>query len=76
MLEIIIVVLAGVTIGAAAYLNDRFNWNDGRCRECKTIWRCFDVDSQGGRGYKCSQGHGTWISWLRERPIDPLGFTK
>ncbi len=41
-------------------------WNGGLCQKCSTLWRNFDVDSQGGRGYKCSGCAVTrrvWISW-------------
>jgi hypothetical protein len=56
--------IGGVIYG---YVWERVSWNGGRCRKCGAPLICFDVDSQGGRGYKCSemgQGHpGPWISY-------------
>ena len=49
---------------------DKRYWNNGQCRKCGGIWYAFDTDSSGARGYKCNSGHHTWISWLKERPID------
>jgi hypothetical protein len=47
--------------------SERKDWNGGRCDLCGGPWECFDVDSQGGRGYVCRNhefGHyGPWISW-------------
>ena len=36
---------------------EKKNWNNGNCPICNEPWRCFDVDSQGGRMYKCSNHH-------------------
>lgn len=46
--------------------SERREWNDGICRENGQRWRIFDVDSQGGRGYKAGEGETQrvcWISW-------------
>ena len=32
---------------------DRRRWNGGRCHRHGRVWRYFDTDSQGGRGYRC-----------------------
>lgn len=42
---------------------ERRRWNKGRCPKCDGTWNLFDMDSQGGRGYKCSCGEYIWISW-------------
>lgn len=35
-----------------AALRERHQWGGGHCR-CGHRWRMFDMDSQGGRMYKC-----------------------
>jgi len=55
---------------------DKRSWNNGQCRKCDGIWYAFGMDSGGARGYKCDHGHSTWISWLKERPIDPKGILR
>jgi len=42
---------------------ERRAWNHGTCSRCGGRWLHFDVDSQGGRGYKCKGGHIVWISY-------------
>ena len=42
--------------------NEKKSWNNGVCKKTGERWRCFDIDSQGGRGYK-SGGHCIWISY-------------
>jgi hypothetical protein len=37
-------------------------WNGGVCHRTGERWRHFDMDSQGGRGYK-SGDQRIWISW-------------
>lgn len=43
--------------------NEKRWWHGGFCREHYTLWKQFDTDSQGGRGYRCGQGCHTWISY-------------
>lgn len=63
---LILTTLALATIGAAfCYRNEKRQWNSGVCARCNQPWTLFDVDSQGGRGYKCDK-HALWISW----PVD------
>jgi hypothetical protein len=42
-------------------------WNGGRCRACGALMVCFDMDSQGGRGWCCRNHertvYGPWISY-------------
>ncbi len=48
------------------YRAERRVWNGGLCAKCYTFWTMFDMDSQGGRGYRCSgcaETRRIWISW-------------
>ena len=49
-----------------SYMLERRAWNRGQCRQCSAQLVYFDTDSQGGRGYRCSQAWShpsVWISW-------------
>jgi hypothetical protein len=37
--------------------SEKRKWNNGVCSKCKEQWVLFDVDSQGGRMYKCNCGY-------------------
>ena len=39
------------------------NFNNGVCPHCNRKLINFDIDSQGGRGYKCDCGYQTWVSY-------------
>lgn len=40
------------------------SFNKCKCIKCETELECFDMDSQGGRGYKCPRcGHTVWVSY-------------
>lgn len=58
---LIIVVLA--SCAGLCFWHDYHTWNHGVCRESGLSWVPFDVDSQGGRGYKDAEGNRCWISW-------------
>ena len=46
------------------YRHEKKLWNNGWCPQCNNIWRSFDMDSQGGRGYRCDCPHRhIWISY-------------
>lgn len=47
------------------YHRQKRDWNQGFCADCSECWRSFDIDSQGGRGYKCGCRH-IWIDY----PVD------
>jgi hypothetical protein len=52
----------------SAFRCERRVWNGGLCDKCWTPWVIFDMDSQGGRGYKCSgcaETQRVWISYPR-----------
>lgn len=58
-----LVILALMFLGMRwGYKSEKKLWNDGICKETGEPWVSFDVDSQGGRGYK-SGGHTIWISY-------------
>lgn len=43
---------------------EKLMWNNGICKESGKPWIQFDVDSQGGRGYKDKDGSNyMWISY-------------
>lgn len=63
-IEIALIVAWLLFIAAwGCWLSERNAFNRGVCRICGTLWRRFDTDSQGGRGYMCGHGHDTWCSW-------------
>lgn len=46
------------------------DWNNGACSCSRGFWIHFDVNSQGGYGYKCSAlncDRTTWQSWRTRR---------
>lgn len=53
IIGIMIVVLFFVSF-IFSYLNEIKKWNNGNCIKCGTPVTRFDMDSQGGRGYKCT----------------------
>lgn len=45
---------------------ERKDFNNGVCPKCGKQLRCFDMDSQGGRGYSCDKcDYTTWVSYNR-----------
>ena len=46
-------ILGILAIGVSGYRSEKKLWNGGQCFKCQAPWRGFDMDSQGGRGYKC-----------------------
>lgn len=62
---------AAVWVAAFVYaaLGEKKLWNGGTCPLCQNAWIKFDVDSQGGRGYKCScaPARYIWISYSVDR---------
>ena len=72
MIEDLYMLLSGAALAcliAVPYLGIRMEtkaYNGGKCPECKTRWRQYDVDSQGGRGYTCDTcPRGCWVSYNR-----------
>ena len=50
-----------------AYFNDKKKWNNGICEASGQPWVCFDMDSQGGRGYNDGEGNIIWISYSADK---------
>jgi len=50
---------------------EKKNWNEGYCPKCGALWRQYDTDSQGGRGYSCEGGHGIWVSYAVDKKGAP-----
>lgn len=63
LIFVVCFIFSGVALG---FILEKRSWNKGKCRNCGGSWVKFDVDSQGGRGYKCICGKTIWISY----PID------
>ena len=60
---IVVVFLIGFPLWSyVAYRYEKDAWNKGICPKTGKKWVPFDVDSQGGRGYK-SESHHIWISY-------------
>lgn len=74
LVGLVLIVLVLVTCIYGFFL-ERKLWNNGFSRECKTAWRYFDHDSQGGRGYRCqcrSACHTLWLCWPAARLATPV----
>ena len=59
----VILWVLGCFYGAYA---ENVDWANGACSCGRGFWIHFDVNSQGGFGYKCSVpncNHVTWQSW-------------
>lgn len=64
MLVLVLIIFVFTVILFGGRGGESKTWNSGTCRECGTKWKQFDIDSQGGRGYKCGCGkHTCWISY-------------
>mgnify|MGYP003121001119 CR=1 FL=1 len=48
--------------GAWRYRSEKDIWNNGVCKDNGKEWVLFDMDSQGGRGYRAGN-YMCWISW-------------
>lgn len=62
MFEMVVVALMFAFVVAVAWICEIKKWNDGVCRETGGLWKYFDTDSQGGRGYK-SGNHHCWVTY-------------
>lgn len=60
-LGLILLIICGGFWGRA---QEKKSYNGGNCPDCKTSWRYYDTDSQGGRGYTCDTcPRGVWVSY-------------
>ncbi len=66
-LYVILFILLLFPIGAMWCRNSEDKaWNNGVCPCEKGFWKSFDMDSQGGVGYKCTDlkcNNVIWQSW-------------
>jgi len=60
---IIICVFVALLVFGLGFITEGKTWNNGKCPKCLTKWKNFDMDSQGGRGYKCDCDNTIWISY-------------
>lgn len=73
-MEVIFWAIIGYVVFATSmtivvFYSDRKDYNDGFCPKCGHPWRCFDIDSQGGRGYWCDKcGNVIWVNF----PVDKV----
>jgi len=56
-----VAVFVGLMVWARA--GEKKLWNNGTNALNGREWVCFDVDSQGGRGYKDGAGSTIWITY-------------
>lgn len=67
-LLLIIAIVLLIFVGCG-YFPEKIKWNNGYCPHCGSRWKQFDTDSQGGRGYMCSNrcaataSTSIWISY-------------
>lgn len=59
----LMLVVGGTVAGIIGYCRERRQWNGGICPDCGDIWQYFSLDSQGGLGFKCQNGHACWVSY-------------
>jgi hypothetical protein len=62
VVAILIAVALFILLIFSGYFYEKKRWNNGICPQTGKPWECFDVDSQGGRGYK-SGDFSIWISF-------------
>lgn len=63
----VFVIILAILFVLMARNHERKTWNNGVCPNCCSTWEIFDVDSQGGRGYKCACRRYIWISYAVDR---------
>ena len=57
---IIILIIIGIVL---TRIYEKKEWNNGTCPKCGGEFKLFDVDSQGGRMYRCDNWHFCDISY-------------
>lgn len=60
ILSILTILIIGTLLGI---ISEKKFFNRGVCPHCNKKLKCFDTDSQGGRGYSCDCGYTTWVSY-------------
>ena len=57
-------IIISIIIGAISMRRyEKKEWNNGVCSKCGDKWRLFDIDSQGGRMYRCDNWHYCDVSY-------------
>lgn len=64
-LILFILIGVGIIICRFAITLEEYGFNNGYCPRCGEKLHRFDYDSHGCRGYKCSCGYETWVSYKR-----------
>ena len=66
MIGLVIIIVLGIAVAISGIVAENRAWNNGACSCGNGFWIFFDIDSQGGHGYKCSDPkcrQTTWQSW-------------
>lgn len=65
-MEYVLLILPAMMISGGIWQrnNEKRDWNDGICKDTGMPWKSFDVDSQGGRGYKSINYNGGKTYWI------------
>lgn len=59
-----VILIAFIVFWVLAVYFEKKSFNNGICPYCNTKLNCFDMDSQGGRGYTCKRcDYTTWVSY-------------
>lgn len=67
MAIMVVVFIVGVSYGV---LSEKAQWNNGVCKVCGAKWKQFDMDSQGGRMYRCENWHYCDISYSVDKELE------
>lgn len=71
---IALLILIFALIMRIQFLSERKRWNNGICANCNNgYWKSFDMDSQGGTGYKCTNCNAhVWLDYAtwRHQSVD------
>ena len=64
MYTILFILILGFILTSVGIILEKKSFHHGTCPHCKTLLKCFDTDSQGGRGYVCKNcNYTTWVSY-------------
>lgn len=62
-LLVVVILTSLVSLACYARNEEKKDWNGGVSPYDGSVWKQFDIDSQGGRGYTDETGHKIWISY-------------
>lgn len=65
VLILFVLIGVGIVIYRFAIAIEEYGFNNGYCPRCGEKLHRFDYDSHKSRGYKCSCGYETWVSYKR-----------